>query len=679
MIEEREPLLTTSSFDINDRGIDIITHFTDGNLVKPRKSYTYKLILTSCIISLNSFLYGFDTSCLNSLLVSNTTSEFSSSLDLPTYSSSYLLASLLFGAVIGSFFSHIPIEYTGHHRSLLGVDILLIIGACLAGGAIDVYMLIVGRFIQGIAIGVTSVLCPLLLSEIAPRNIRGEIISIHQFMITVGILVAQAFGLIVFQYDKTNQIGWRVFLGVGGALPAIIQLIFLLKNYVESPMWLWLKKRQQEALVVLSKLRGAEGKRLNESLTREFSAATLIMQHDTTESGIEVDQQTLSEFHKAEREENIIQSHILPSPLYRSLSSPSVFDSVRRELEREQGQELQQQVEREREQEQEQEDTLGYPDRLLNVNGGATTAPLPPYSALSLASAEKSDDFARAREGVAGASSSVPAPSTRRLSSRNAFAGDPISPHPQTRSRSELARAFGRYWSLWKELLKHARPLFIGICSMSLMEATGINVVIYSSTSILAMINDEPNQAAQWSVLFSIVNVTGTVLAIYLIDRLGRKPLLYLGLVIMVIASFGLFSLSFFFSEDGHKNLPYVVGLSLSFVLGFSFGLGTALWPVLCEVFPAPLRPRGMALSLTFNWFLNLIMIVPTTLMSSPTILQWFALFGGVSLMGLIFVRYVPETSKKDSDQIQVLLYPQLALSVDYHKNRPSDPSSPLG
>eukprot|EP01103_Thecamoeba_quadrilineata_P003738 TRINITY_DN1348_c0_g2_i1.p1 TRINITY_DN1348_c0_g2~~TRINITY_DN1348_c0_g2_i1.p1 ORF type:complete len:771 (+),score=143.08 TRINITY_DN1348_c0_g2_i1:47-2359(+) len=736
---------------------------------RAEKTYTPKLLLTSFMICISSFLWGFDTSCLNVLLL-NATSMNNSFYDYFHFSAheqaaTALLVSTLVGALIGAFVSHLFIEFFGHYRTLLATNLFFIAGALVSGGSQEITMLTIGRIIQGNAIGVTSVLCPLLLSEIAPKRIRGEIVSVHQFMITFGILIAQALALPVVVRSH-NSLSWRLYLGLGGCIPALFQLIFLAFNYVESPMWLWLQRRPQEAVGVLRKLRGAktsaaaepdEVNRVNASLRREFDARTLVMDF-TCDTNEEMDETTLREFQEAEAQAKRIDAQVgLPLPVRgRPLSTPtrapdrlrttaagSPFSTGQRaggrpcSIDTWTGSAILSPPESPFGSEVAPSPSASgtvkiaggtplyaapksLPSFPFSVSASPSCVLEPPSSSPSSSeflmevphltpTFRDSPNVFTEVNSLRRSGPSTPPPTSeesREASAQNRAqyqqqqlepgagtgAGTSSLPGSDSRSRSgsEQGRSsekqtklnsfsgkkqftweLARYKSLWQELRNHALPLFLGIASMSLQAAGGINVVIYSSTSILVSLHVPAEQAALWSVYFSLVNVLSTVVAIYLIDRLGRKPLLYSGLVTMATAAFLLFGLSFV-TLDSFAVANYV---SIFFVIGYALSLGTALWPFLCEIFPAALRPRGIALSLVFNWIFNIIMIFLTTEVTGKTVLKFFVMFGGVAVIGLLFVRLVPETSKKDADQIQVLLYPQLALSVDYHKKH-SDQSS---
>ncbi|KAI4334722.1 hypothetical protein L6164_013434 [Bauhinia variegata] len=112
----------------------------------------------------------------------------------------------------------------------------------------DPYVLIAGRLLVGIGIGIASVTAPVYIAEASPSEIRGGLVSTNVLMITGGQFLSYLINLAFTQVPGT----WRWMLGVSG-LPAIIQFLFML-FLPESPRWLFMKNRKNEAVDVLSKI-----------------------------------------------------------------------------------------------------------------------------------------------------------------------------------------------------------------------------------------------------------------------------------------------------------------------------------------------------------------------------------------------------------------------------------------
>jgi MFS family permease len=154
----------------------------------------------------------------------------------------------------------------------------------------------------------------------------------------------------------------------------------------------------------------------------------------------------------------------------------------------------------------------------------------------------------------------------------------------------------------------------------------------------------------------AIVNVVATVAGIALVDRIGRKPLLYVGVTGMTIA---LFALSFAF---GH---PAMLGSSLAsvaitclvvYIACFAFSLGAIAWILVAEVFPLRVRGRGVAAGTLFSGVANFaVSLTFLTLIHSLGSAGTFAIYGTLCIATLVFVRFVvPETRGRDLESISL-------------------------
>lgn len=161
----------------------------------------------------------------------------------------HIVSSMMLGAAIGAAGAGWLSGHFGRKRSLVFSAALFVVGslACAASWSPD--SLIAARIVLGLAIGVAAFTAPLYLAEIAPEDKRGAMISTYQLMITIGILVAFLSDL-GFSYIES----WRWMLGVI-ALPGALFLIGVL-GLPESPRWLVLRGRHDDASAVLQKLRG---------------------------------------------------------------------------------------------------------------------------------------------------------------------------------------------------------------------------------------------------------------------------------------------------------------------------------------------------------------------------------------------------------------------------------------
>lgn len=195
------------------------------------------------VAALAGLLFGFDTA-----VIAGVTGDLTRVMDLSPVTLGITVSSALWGTLLGALVAGIPGDRYGSRACLRGLALLYIasgLGCALAGGWSE---LLIFRFIGGLAIGGSSVLAPVYISELAPPARRGALTGLFQLNIVAGILVA---------YLSNSLIeGWRWKFGVT-CLPAL--LFFLLLWLIPaSPRWLALKGRAAEALEVLRRIGSAD-------------------------------------------------------------------------------------------------------------------------------------------------------------------------------------------------------------------------------------------------------------------------------------------------------------------------------------------------------------------------------------------------------------------------------------
>ncbi|RDS79442.1 sugar porter family MFS transporter [Dyella monticola] len=170
----------------------------------------------------------------------------------------WIVSIMMAGAAVGALSAGWLSAHLGRKRSLILGAVLFVAGSVLCGVAWTPGVLIAGRFVLGLAIGIASFTAPLYLAEIAPESIRGAMISLYQLMITIGILVA-ALSNAALSYTGS----WRWMLGII-AIPGALFLLGV-AFLPESPRWLMMRNRQSEAEQVLHRLLGS-----NDAIEREI-------------------------------------------------------------------------------------------------------------------------------------------------------------------------------------------------------------------------------------------------------------------------------------------------------------------------------------------------------------------------------------------------------------------------
>jgi sugar porter (SP) family MFS transporter len=198
------------------------------------------------VAALGGFLFGYDTGVISGALL-YITPDF----HLGTFGQQAVVASLLLGAVVGALVAGQVTDRIGRHRTLLATSIVFALGALASAVAPSAGILIGARVVIGLGLGASSMAVPLYLAEMAPQERRGRLVSLNQFLIVVGILVAYGVG-----YALSHAEAWRWMLGLA-ALPAALMFVGLL-TLPESPRWLLSKQRDDEAVDVLRRTRPAD-------------------------------------------------------------------------------------------------------------------------------------------------------------------------------------------------------------------------------------------------------------------------------------------------------------------------------------------------------------------------------------------------------------------------------------
>jgi len=203
-----------------------------------------KFFLVAVIASLGGLLFGYDTGVISGALP-----FLKQDFTLDARMLGVATSAVLVGATLGAAGAGTVSDMFGRRRVILVVALLFVAGALGSAAAHTLPVLLAARAVVGVAIGIASMLTPLYLSEIAPKAIRGFIVSMNQFCITLGILVSYIVDYLLA--DAADN--WRWMLGLG-AVPGLI-LFFGMLTLPESPRWLAGHGRLDAARAALGHMR----------------------------------------------------------------------------------------------------------------------------------------------------------------------------------------------------------------------------------------------------------------------------------------------------------------------------------------------------------------------------------------------------------------------------------------
>jgi sugar porter (SP) family MFS transporter len=197
------------------------------------------------VAALGGLLFGYDTGVISSALL-----FIRQDFHLSAGGQSLVAGIVLAGAVIGASVAGGLSDRFGRRLVILATALVFVIGALISAVADATWVLLAGRLLIGVAIGVASMLTPLYLAEIAPAASRGSVTSLNQLCITLGILISYLVG---YAFSGGGA-GWRWMLGLGAVPGALLAAGMLVLP--ESPRWLAGHGRMPQAEAVLRNLRG---------------------------------------------------------------------------------------------------------------------------------------------------------------------------------------------------------------------------------------------------------------------------------------------------------------------------------------------------------------------------------------------------------------------------------------
>jgi MFS transporter, SP family, xylose:H+ symportor len=473
------------------------------------KQGSFPLGLT-LIATLGGLLFGYDTAVISGA-IGAIDANFIDPLNLPETQrlslSGFTIASALFGCIIGGAVAGWVADRFGRRIGLIVAAVFFLVGTL--GSAVPEFGLgpIGGmgpdaltpfnfyRIIGGIGVGLASLLSPLYIAEIAPKDVRGKLVSLNQIAIVVGMVGVYFVNWAIAQLGDEQwlrTVGWR-WMFASEAVPSLLFLGLLL-FVPDTPRWLVMKGRGQEALAVLRRLDG-------------------------------------------------------------DAVAPAILAEIEQSL-------------------------VVRGDRLL------------------------------------------------------AFGG--------------LVIVVGIMLSVFQQLI-------------------GINAVLYYAPLMFKNMGATTDSALLQTVIVGIANVGFTIVAMYTVDRFGRRPLMILGAAIMAVA---MLVLGCLFAGNA-LGLGALLAMIL-YIAGFALSWGPVTWVLLSEIFPNSIKGKAMAIAVAAQWIANLVVSWSFKVLDGNSYLNalfnhGFAywLYAAMSVLAGLFVwRYVPETKGCSLEEIQRLWFGKRAAAA---------------
>ncbi|MDA3853774.1 MAG: D-xylose transporter XylE [Bacteroidales bacterium] len=200
--------------------------------------------------------------------------------------------------------------------------------------------------------------------------------------------------------------------------------------------------------------------------------------------------------------------------------------------------------------------------------------------------------------------------------------------------------------------------IVIGMLLSAFQQFVGINVVLYYAPDIFRKMGSGTDAALMQTIIVGVINLTFTVVAIFTVDKFGRKPLMIIGAVGMAISMIALGS-TFYAQSVGVGALVFMLLYTASFAVSW----GPVCWVLLSEIFPNKIRSQAMAIAVATQWISNWLVSTTFPMMNDSSFLiekfhNGFAfwIYGVMSIIAAVFIwKYVPETKGKTLEEMEEL------------------------
>ncbi len=250
------------------------------------RSHLPFLIFLCLTAALGGLVWGFDA-----IVISGTTDAVKEQFTLSTIMEGFFVSSGILGAIIGSAMAGLLADKFGRARNLLLAAVLMWLSAVGSAFAGTIELLVLSRWLGGLGVGISAMICPLYISEISPAHLRGRLVTLFQFAITAGIMIALFSNLGITRWVASMGGGiqsdflkrfivdetWRSMFA-SELIPGTLFLV-LAAFLPESPRWLVRAGRDQRAQQVLNRIFATGADEVLEAIREAISAEMAGKQH----------------------------------------------------------------------------------------------------------------------------------------------------------------------------------------------------------------------------------------------------------------------------------------------------------------------------------------------------------------------------------------------------------------
>ena len=198
----------------------------------------------------------------------------------------------------------------------------------------------------------------------------------------------------------------------------------------------------------------------------------------------------------------------------------------------------------------------------------------------------------------------------------------------------------------------HRKPILLAFGVAAFNQLSGINAILYYLNDIFAAAGFSKVSADQQSVIIGATNLVFTMLALTVIDRIGRKRLLLIGSVGLVAALSGT---ALIFLTGQHRDL--LLWMLIGFIAAFAFSQGAVIWVYIAELFPTAIRTRGQSLGSSTHWFMNAAIAALFPSVAAISKGAPFVFFAGMMAVQFVVVLlYFPETKQVSLEDMEAAI-----------------------
>lgn len=243
VIEDTDNILGGTGYQaVVEEGPDSSNNSDDSSACEP----THTRLVRYCALcsSLVSMGLGYDVGVMSGAIL-----YIATDLDLSIVQQEFIVGSLNLIAAFGGLIAGKLSDKLGRKKAISFACVVFVIGAIIMACAQDFQTLLIGRIITGTGVGCGFVVAPVYITEITPPEIRGQLVSLTDVSINVGILVGYIVAYVCETIISNDGMKWRLMLGLSAVAP--IAIILSLSTLPESPRWLINKGRDHEGLQVL--------------------------------------------------------------------------------------------------------------------------------------------------------------------------------------------------------------------------------------------------------------------------------------------------------------------------------------------------------------------------------------------------------------------------------------------